>query len=222
MNYENMTRRRVLCFGDSNTYGYDPARDGRYGDDERYPMVLQDLLGDGWSVVEEGLPGRTAVFDDPITEGMNGLRVITPILMSHAPLDTVTIMLGTNDSKARFGCNSHLISQGIVRLVKKALHTECWRDNARPDVLVIVPPSITPEYDHLIFKDAMGPGCHERCAGIAAQLEPMLKDIANVRFLDANTLPGAGCSPLDGMHMTVQSHKALAKALQKEPTGDTL
>ena len=44
MNYENMTRRRVLCFGDSNTYGYDPARDGRYGDDERYPMVLQDLL----------------------------------------------------------------------------------------------------------------------------------------------------------------------------------
>ena len=170
MNYENMTRRRVLCFGDSNTYGYDPARDGRYGDDERYPMVLQDLLGDGWSVVEEGLPGRTAVFDDPITEGMNGLRVITPILMSHAPLDTVTIMLGTNDSKERFGCNSHLISRGIVRLVKKALHTECWRDNARPDVLVIVPPSITPEYDHLIFKDAMGTGCHERCAGIAAQL----------------------------------------------------
>ncbi len=68
----------------------------------------------------------------------------------------------------------------------------------------------------------MGPGCHERCAGIAAQLEPMLKDIANVRFLDANTLPGAGCSPLDGMHMTVQSHKVLAKALQKELTGDTL
>ena len=110
MNYENMTRRRVLCFGDSNTYGYDPARDGRYGDDERYPMVLQDLLGDGWSVVEEGLPGRTAVFDDPITEGMNGLRVITPILMSHAPLDTVTIMLGTNDSKARFGCKARMLA----------------------------------------------------------------------------------------------------------------
>ena len=117
MTYENMTRRRVLCYGDSNTYGYDPARDGRYGDDERYPMVLQNLLGDGWSVVEEGLPGRTAVFDDAITEGMNGLALITPILMSHAPLDTVTIMLGTNDSKNRFDCSSYLISLGIVRLV---------------------------------------------------------------------------------------------------------
>mgnify|MGYP004538719989 CR=1 FL=1 len=180
MNYENIKERRVLCFGDSNTYGYDPVRDGRYGLEERYPTVLQSLLGSGWSVVEEGLPGRTAVFDDPITEGMNGLRVITPILMSHAPLDTVT---------------------------------ECWRDNTRPDVLVIVPPCITPAYDTLIFRDAMGTGCHERSAGIAAQLEPMLRDIPGVRFLDANTLPGAGCSPVDGMHMTVESHKALAHGL---------
>ena len=194
MTYENMTRRRVLCYGDSNTYGYDPARDGRYGDDERYPMVLQNLLGDGWSVVEEGLPGRTAVFDDAITEGMNGLALITPILMSHAPLDTVTIML----------------------------HTECWRDNANPDVLVIVPPSITPEYDKLKFREEMGPGCHERCAGIAARLKPMLEGMAHVRFLDANTLPGAGCSDVDGMHMTLEAHKVLAKALQKELTGSTL
>lgn len=77
-------------------------------------------------------------------------------------------MLGTNDSKNRFDCSSYLISLGIVRLVKKALHTECWRDNANPDVLVIVPPSITPEYDKLKFREEMGPGCHERCAGIAA------------------------------------------------------
>ena len=213
MNYENIKERRVLCFGDSNTYGYDPVRDGRYGLEERYPTVLQSLLGSSWSVVEEGLPGRTAVFDDPITEGMNGLRVITPILMSHAPLDTVTIMLGTNDSKERFGCNSYLIAQGIVRLVKKALTTECWRDNTRPDVLVIVSPCVTPAYDTLIFRDAMGTGCHERSAGIAAQLEPMLRDIPGVRFLDANTLPGAGCSPVDGMHMTAESHKALAHGL---------
>lgn len=73
----------------------------------------------GWAVAEEGLPGRTAVFDDPITEGMNGLRLINPILMSHAPLDTVTIMLGTNDCKARFACDSYQIAQGIARLTKR-------------------------------------------------------------------------------------------------------
>ena len=106
--------------------------------------------------------------------------------------------------------------------MKKALHTDCWRDNAHPDVLVIVPPSITPEYDKLKFCDEMGPGCHERCAGIAAQLEPMLQGIPGVRFLDANLLPGAGCSPLDGMHLTVEAHKAVAEALQKALTGATI
>ena len=137
-------------------------------------------------------------------------------------LDTVTIMLGTNDSKARFGCSSYLIALGITRLVKKALRTECWRDNAHPDVLVIVPPSITPEYDKLKFREEMGPGCHERCAGIAAQLEPMLKDLPGVRFLDANLLPGAGCSPVDGMHLTPEAHKAVAEALKNALTGVTL
>ena len=131
-------------------------------------------------------------------------------------------MLGTNDSKARFGCSSHLIALGITRLVKKALRTECWRDNAHPDVLVIVPPSITPEYDKLKFREEMGSGCHERCAGIAAQLEPMLKDLPGVRFLDANLLPGAGRSPVDGMHLTPEAHKAVAEALKNALTGVTL
>ena len=78
------------------------------------------------------------------------------------------------------------------------------------------------EYDKLKFREEMGPGCHERCAGIAAQLEPMLKDLPGVRFLDANLLPGAGCSPVDGMHLTPEAHKAVAEALKNALTGVTL
>ena len=106
MDYENITERRILVFGDSNTYGYDPERDGRYGETERYPCRIQALLGPGWTVIEEGLPGRTAVFDDPVTEGLCGLSYLTPCMMSHAPLDTLVVMLGTNDTKERFGCNA--------------------------------------------------------------------------------------------------------------------
>ena len=79
-----------------------------------------------------------------------------------------------------------------------------------------------PEYDKLKFREEMGPGCHERCAGIAAQLEPMLKDLPGVRFLDANLLPRAGCSPVDGMHLTPEAHKAVAEALKNALTGVTL
>lgn len=69
MTYENITERQVLCFGDSNTYGYDPVRDGRYGPDERYPMVLQSLLGPGLAVAEEACPAAPPCLMTPSPRG---------------------------------------------------------------------------------------------------------------------------------------------------------
>ena len=53
-------KRRILCFGDSNTWGYKPTG-GRYDEETRWPMRMQRLLGDGYIVIEEGLNGRTCV-----------------------------------------------------------------------------------------------------------------------------------------------------------------
>lgn len=214
--FSNITERRVLCYGDSNTYGYDPATDGRYGETERYPRRLQALLGEEWSVIEEGLSGRTSVFDDPITEGLNGLSLVTPILMSHCPLDTVIIMLGTNDVKARFGCSAYLITKGITRLVRKVLYTECWRDPHHPDVLVVAPTPIRPGYYDKMYGHEMGLGCDERSAEIAEKLAPLLLPIPGVRFLDAGTIPGVVCSDIDDMHLTREAHACLAAALAEE------
>ena len=75
--------KTIVCFGDSNTHGYDTATDGRFPFETRWPGVLQAALGGDFRVAEEGLCGRTAVFDDPLTEGMYGLRAISPCLMSH-------------------------------------------------------------------------------------------------------------------------------------------
>lgn len=77
------------------------------------------FAGAGWTVIEEGLPGRTAVFDDPVTEGLCGLSYLTPCMMSHAPLVHWVVMLGTNDTKERFGCNAYLIAPGHWTPVEK-------------------------------------------------------------------------------------------------------
>ena len=216
MNYENMTRRRVLCFGDSNTYGYDPARDGRYGDDERYPMVLQDLLGDGWSVVEEGLPGRTAVFDDPITEGMNGLRVITPILMSHAPLDTVTIMLGTNDLKEH---SAQASVNGVGTLIRTIqtfdqlypASVPLFGDN-KPRILVLTPIEIgenVAEWDTLY-----GKGQESR------KFPALMKGLCEWLGVEMmNTQEIVQPSKVDGIHMMPEEHRKLALAVRDRLLG---
>ena len=97
--------KTVLAYGDSNTWGAATVArpDDRYAYEERWPGVMAATLGGGWRVIEEGLPGRTTVHDDPV-EGayMNGKTYLMPCLRSHRPLDVVAIMLGSNDLKARF------------------------------------------------------------------------------------------------------------------------
>ena len=66
--------RNILCYGDSNTFGTDPVHGGRHPREARWTGVLQELLGDGYRVIEEGLGGRTTVFDDALSEGRNGAQ----------------------------------------------------------------------------------------------------------------------------------------------------
>ena len=94
--------KTILCYGDSNTWGYNPATTERSSRDERWTGILRRELDDGYLVIEEGLNGRTTVWDDPIEGYKNGKEYLIPCLETHKPLDLVIIMLGTNDLKVRF------------------------------------------------------------------------------------------------------------------------
>ena len=85
-------KKRIVCYGDSNTWGYDAITDGRFPDEVRWTGKLQEKLGAEYTVIEEGLCGRTAVFEDPLNEGLNGLPYLYPCLMSHGPIDYLVIM----------------------------------------------------------------------------------------------------------------------------------
>ena len=113
-------KKHVVCFGDSNTHGYCAKTGGRFDENQRWTCLLQKKLGDQWLILEEGLSGRTTTFDDPIHEALSGLDYIYPCLMSHEPVDLLIIMLGTNDTKERFGASAECIALGLKRLISKA------------------------------------------------------------------------------------------------------
>ena len=127
-----MEKRHIVCFGDSNTHGYRASDDGRYDEQERWTCLLQKQLGDGYLIIEEGLSGRTTCFSDPIHEGLSGLDYIYPCLMSHEPVDLLVIMLGTNDTKERFGASAACIALGLKRLIAKAASTLMPGEQAGP------------------------------------------------------------------------------------------
>lgn len=204
-------KKHIVCLGDSNTHGYcaDPAdcADGgnRFNESERWPRVLEKLLGDDYLVLEEGLSGRTTVFPDALHEGMPALDVAVPILMSHEPVDLLIIMLGTNDTKDRLGMNAACIALGMGRLVDKCKSVACWGDHA-PNILVICPPHIGRE----LSDPCMGTHCAEKSEELAKYMEPVVT-ARGCKFLDAEGI--AEFNKVDFMHLTRKGHGDLAAKL---------
>lgn len=205
--------RSVLCFGDSNTHGQVPGKGplDRYGPDVRWPGVLRSELGASWHVIEEGLSGRTTVRDDPI-EGAhkNGRTYLRPCLQSHASLDLVILMLGTNDLKVRFNQPPSEVAMGIGCLVHDIKELTPGPGGSVPEIMIVSPP---PMLDDLKEWESVFSGGQVKSRRLALEFE-IIADSLEVHFFDAGSV--VTCSPADGFHLDAEAHRALGMALAQE------
>ena len=203
--------KKIVCYGDSNTHGYNSKTMGRFNEEERWTCLLSKYLGNEYHVMEEGLEGRTTCYDDPLFEGLNGFRYLYPCIMTHKPLDLLIIMLGTNDVKQRFASTPENVAKGMERLVQKALDTKVAFRN-KPRVLIIAPPPIKPGYINSFVAGEMGAGCDKK----SERLAPLYKEAAErlgCYFINASEIEGVDMYPYDDMHLSLDAHKNLAKFL---------
>ncbi|MBR6088965.1 MAG: hypothetical protein IKP86_03460 [Anaerolineaceae bacterium] len=213
-------KKHIVCYGDSNTHGacrdpQDSADHGnRFNEDERWTCLLQKKLGGDYLVLEEGLSGRTTAFDDPLHEGLSGVMHVTPILMSHDPVDLMIVMLGTNDTKGYFSALPLNIATGMERLVRKAQSTLCW-GNHPPRILIVCPPWIKEGLYDDPAGQKMGPGCPEKSRELAKYYREVA-DLTGCFFMDAEGI--AEFNDLDCMHLTAKGHRQLADALAEKVT----
>ena len=208
-------KKRILCFGDSNTWGYDP-RGGRYDEEIRWPMRLQGLLGDGFAVVEEGFSGRTCVYDDPIEGGYkSGATYLPPCLMSHNPLDLVIIMLGTNDTKRRFNLTPMTVGEGMMQLVRLTRLYAVDGQGNPPKVLVVAPPPIRDNLMKSRHGECFGEQAIAVSKGLAAEYARIAK-LLRCEFFDAASW--AEVSAVDAVHLTREGHLGLAEGLFRKLT----
>jgi lysophospholipase L1-like esterase len=196
----------IVAFGDSNTWGYDPGSATRFAPDVRWTGVMQRALGPDHRVIEEGLNGRTTVFEDPIEPDRRGAEYLPPCLRSHAPLDLLIIALGCNDMKKRFSASPSDIAGGAERLILMARGEAVGPGGAPPAILLVAPPPIAGLTD---FAE-MFEGASEKSLVLARRY----RDVAErqrVGFLDAGAF--IACSPLDGIHFEADSHAVLGRAM---------
>jgi lysophospholipase L1-like esterase len=205
--------RTVLCFGDSNTYGQIPGKGplDRYGPDIRWPGALKNALGCKWHVIEEGLSGRTTLNDDPIEGAQkNGKTYLRPCIQSHAPLDLVILMLGTNDLKIRFHKPASEVAMSIGVLVHDIKELSSGPGGKVPEIMIVSPPPILQdlkEWQGVFF------GACEKSHQLALEFEA-IADSLEVHYFDAGSV--ASCSLEDGFHLDAQAHQALGKAIAQE------
>lgn len=206
-------KKHIVCLGDSNTHGYCARTNGRFDENERWTCLLGKKLGEDYLVIEEGLSGRTTCFSDPIHEALSGLDYIYPCLMSHEPVDLLVIMLGTNDTKERFGSSAACIALGLKRLVAKAIAaTDCWAGQ-KPNILIVTPKTIDKDYEHTEVAATMGRGCAEKSEGLREEY-PKIAKLMGCHYFDANTAVKEN-NHIDYMHLTARGHQELADALAK-------
>ena len=200
--------KNILCFGDSNTFASHPLG-GRHPYDVRWTGRLQALLGAEYRVIEEGLGGRTTVFEDQISPGRNGRTALPMAIGTHNPLDLIIVMLGTNDLKEQY----HVTTWDLARAMEQLMHIidayEYAPHYQKPQVLLVSPIEVGEDIENSPF------GCFTRAA-IApskkfAKIYAPVAEKYGAHFFDAASV--ARPSAEDQLHMDESSHRALADAL---------
>ena len=199
----------VLCYGDSNTYGYNPVNGLRYPKDVRWPGVLQKLLGEEYEVIEEGCNGRTTVFEDVEEPWKAGLGYLRLCLNTHKPIDFVIMMLGSNDLKRMFHASAQEIADGVEELVRIIKEFTKEKQGYIPKVVLVSPPEIgkdiaTSEFSRSFDEDAI-----IRSKKLPILYEKIAKKYECI-FFDAAKVVEA--SEVDSLHLMPEAHKKLAEA----------
>ena len=209
-----MEQIRILCYGDSNTWGYISGSDHqRYGNNERWTKILADLLGNRFEVIEEGLNSRTLTSNDtrPGKEGKNGYEYLMPCLDTHDPIDLVILMLGTNELKAKYQKSANNVGEMLEEyFVKTILNRKSQIKDSCPKLLIVVPPIVNENQEYCKTNN-MFLGASQK----SKELNDIYKNIAkkyNCYFLSNQGLE----TGIDGVHLTKESHMILAKKLEEK------
>ena len=199
----------ILCYGDSNTWGRKPLEDTRFPLDTRWPGVLRQQLGSAYWVIEEGLNGRTTVWDDPVAEGRSGKVYLVPCLNTHKPIDLVALMLGSNDLKPKFSLSAYEIARGAATLLEIIQKSGAGPDGKPPQILLISPPHVIPLELESEWRDQF-----EGAAQKSKKLARYYADVAQkfgVHFMDAAKVMVS--SQQDGIHFEAEEHAKLGAAV---------
>ena len=209
-----MSKYRVVCFGDSLTWGYSPFDQTRFPEDVRWPGVLQNRLGDDYKIIEEGQTSRTINCDDPAEGEKNGLKYIIPCIESHAPYDLLIIMLGTNDVKEKFSLCSLNIMGEMRIFLEKVISYIHFKLNDSIKILLIAPPHLGNNIENSWMGEVFDLHKGVKKSKELAPKFKFLADLFKIEFMDASEY--VHVSDFDSVHMDQENQIKLGEVVAEK------
>ena len=205
--------KKIVCFGDSNTYGYDPQTGGRYDEKTRWPKRLQTLLGEDYEIIEEGQNGRTIANDDPWEGGTkSGMDYVLPMLETKRP-DLLVIMLGSNDLKIKFNLPPADIAGSLITMIMN-IKGYCKHYLGCPEmkILIVSPPALSEPFAESYFA-----AFFDKKSVVANSIElakwyELVADQHDCYFLNATKTISAGSA--EHLHLDPEGHAKMAELVR--------
>ena len=203
--------KNILCFGDSNTWGYDPATQTRFSKDIRWTGVLQQLLGSNYNVIEEGLNGRTTNVNEKQDHGLGYFRpfrsamdLLSVLIETNSPLDLIIVMLGTNDLKTNFNQSSEMIAKNMRLVCESIIDNDYFQ--SKP-IILVSPTHINEESPNLLDSFI---GTTQASQSFSNSYRKISDDL-DLYFLDASE--SVKTNKIDGLHWDAMQHSDFANSL---------
>lgn len=199
--------KNILCFGDSNTYGFNPENGGRYDYTSRWTGILQDLLKDDYNIIEEGYNARTVIFKDFGDYKTCSIDYLPDCLQKYTQTDLVIIMLGLNDFQTIFHASVDAVLKGIKTLVNIIRNSDFHYNSE----ILLLPPAIIGQN---IKKSNFGCMFNKHSISKTMEFSKKLKQLAKdeaCEYFDINRI--IKTCPEDSVHIKTDAHKKIAETL---------
>lgn len=197
--------KKILCYGDSNTFGYNPETGGRYDKNTRWSGILSYLLKENYQIIEEGMNNRTAFFKNPEGLKQSGSEYLSIYLQDHKNIDICILNLGTNDAQIFYPLDKVAVEKGLQNLVNVIKNI-----NPKTKIIIVPPVKITQDLFNSGFAVMFDKNSIEKIQNVMPVFEQFARD-NNYYYFDFNSLTSP--SKFDGIHYTKESHQIIATKL---------
>ena len=197
--------KKILCYGDSNTFGYAPALGTRFDENTRWTGILAQKLADKYEIIEEGGCNRTGCVDNKDGFLYSAQRHFPKIISKQKDLEILILSVGSNDLQFQYDISFKTFERGIENLIQIA---QKYTRN-----IILIPSVIL---DENVLKGMFRVQFDETSVSKSKKIGKVYRKLADLygcRIFDINEFTKP--SPDDGLHYNEASHKLIAEKLEE-------